>query len=99
MDLIKASSSLQPWRIPSSPLLLTISRSRSSFYAPLRSTINFSYQFCTFPYTSIKLKPLGILHSKKKNSDSEPVLESTIVQEVSEDEEEEVDDDEFEYGM
>jgi hypothetical protein len=97
MDLIKASSSLQPWRIPSSPLLLTISRSRSSFYAPLRSTINFSSQFCTFPYTSIK--PLGILHSKKKNSDSEPVLESTIVQEVSEDEEEEVDDDEFEYGM
>jgi hypothetical protein len=97
MDLIKASSSLQPWRIPSSPLLLTISRSRSSFYAPLRSTIKFSSQFCIFPYTSIK--PLGILHSKKKNSDSEPVLESTIVQEVSEDEEEEVDDDEFEYGM
>ncbi|KAK2390558.1 hypothetical protein QL285_064085 [Trifolium repens] len=60
MDLIKASSSLQPWRIPSSPLLLTIS-------------------------------------SKKKNSDSEPVLESTIVQEVSADEDEEVDDGEFEY--
>ncbi|CAJ2667583.1 unnamed protein product [Trifolium pratense] len=98
MDLIKASSSLQPWRIPSSPPLLTISRSRNSFYAPLRSTIKFSSQFCTFPYTSIK--PLGIiLHSKKKNSDSEPIVEPTIVQEVPADEEEEVDDDdeEFEY--
>lgn len=96
MDLIKASSLLQPWRIPLSPhITITRFRSRNCFYAPSSTSTQFSSsQFSTFPYTPIK--PLVIPHGKKKVSDSEPVLESTIVQEVSSDEEE--DDDEFEYG-
>ncbi|CAL5203990.1 unnamed protein product [Lathyrus oleraceus] len=95
MDLIKASSLLQPWRIPLSPhITITRFRSWNCFYAPSSTSTQFSSsQFSTFPYTPIK--PLVIPHGKKKISDSEPVLESTIVQEVSSDEEE--DDDEFEY--
>lgn len=94
MDLIKASSLLQPWRITLSPLI-TITRIRN-FSSPSSSSIQFfSSQFSTFPYNQIK--PLVIPHAKKKNTDSEPVLESSIVQEVSSDEEEE-EDDEFEYG-
>ncbi|KAL5075586.1 hypothetical protein RYX36_014570 [Vicia faba] len=91
MDLIKASSLLQPWRFPLSPLItITRSRSRSSFCAP--SSSSSSSRFSTSPYTPIK--PLVTPHGKKKNFDSEPVLESTIVQEVSSDEE---DDYGFEY--
>ncbi|XP_058749544.1 uncharacterized protein LOC131622527 isoform X2 [Vicia villosa] len=90
MDLIKASSLLQPWRIPLSPLI-TITRTRN-FSSPSSSSI----QFSTFTYTPIK--PLVIPHGKKKNSNSEPVIESTIIQEVPSDEEVE-EDDEFEYEI
>ncbi|XP_061348153.1 uncharacterized protein LOC133293580 [Gastrolobium bilobum] len=89
MDLIKPWS-LKPSRIFSSPL---ITITRTSFYAPPRSATKFSFQFLTFPY--IPRKPL-ILHGKKRNSDSEPVLETSIVQEVSMEEEEDLLD-EFEY--
>ncbi|KAJ1395784.1 RimP, N-terminal domain superfamily [Sesbania bispinosa] len=90
MDLIKASS-LRPWRIPSASL---ITITKTIFYAPPHSTAKFSSLFSnwTFPFTPIK--PL-ILHGMKRNSDSEPVLEPSIVQEV---EEEDLLDDEFEYG-
>nr|AFK43301.1 unknown [Lotus japonicus] len=93
MDLVKASS-LKPWRIPSPPLINITTSTATTFYFSPRSSKNFSFPFSTFQVQHTQLKPL-ILHGKKRNSsDSEPVLEPTIVQEVSMDEEE---DDEFDY--
>lgn len=100
MSLIKASS-LQPWRITSSPPLNVITITyRTCFFAPLRSATKFSFNFRSLPY--IPIKPL-ILHGKKRNSDSEPVLEPTIAQQVSDNEEEDDEEDFFldkqsEYG-
>ncbi|TKY74160.1 Ribosome maturation factor RimP [Spatholobus suberectus] len=98
MDLIKAWR-LSPCVIPSAPLI-TIPGNEISFFAPPPSTRKFSFQFCTYPNT--RRNPLiPIPRGKRRDSDSEPVLEPTIVQEVSfddnDDEEEEDFLDEFEY--
>ncbi|XP_020207984.1 uncharacterized protein LOC109792948 isoform X1 [Cajanus cajan] len=88
MDLIKV------WRlspcvsvIPSPPLI-TITPSRIRFFSA--SATNFSFQFSTSPCTPI---PRG----RRRDSDSEPVLEPSIVQELSFDDEEEDFLDEFQY--
>ncbi|MED6138177.1 hypothetical protein PIB30_119027 [Stylosanthes scabra] len=57
------------------------------------TTTKFSSHFCTFP-CNIPIKPL-VLRAKKRTSDSEPLLEPSLLQEVSFDEEEEEEDDEL----
>ncbi|RZC18120.1 uncharacterized protein LOC114410343 [Glycine soja] len=88
MDLIKA------WRLSPS-----VSAIPSPFCAAPICVRTFSFQFSTSPYT--RPKPLvPIPRGKRRDSDSEPLLEPSIVQEVSfddDDEEEEEFLDEFEY--
>lgn len=91
MKLIKDSILLSR-RNPSS--LFTITRFKTFFFSPLPTTTKFYSQFLTFPHTP--LKSLN-LHVKKKNSDSEPLLEPTIVHQVPQDEEKYYVDNEFEY--
>jgi len=87
MDLIKA------WRLSPS-----VSAIPSPFCAAPICVRTFSFQFSTSPYT--RPKPLvPIPRGKSRDSDSEPLLESSIVQEVSfDDDDEEEFLDEFEYG-
>eukprot|EP00256_Glycine_max_P061365 XP_014630457.1 uncharacterized protein LOC100783320 isoform X1 [Glycine max] len=86
MDLIKA------WRLSPS-----VSAIPSPFCAAPICVRTFSFQFSTSPYT--RPKPLvPIPRGKSRDSDSEPLLESSIVQEVSfDDDDEEEFLDEFEY--
>jgi len=100
MDLIKALR-LSPCvgAIPSPPL---ITLTTASFCATPLSTTKLSNHFCFS--TSIGTKPFTpIPRVRKKDSDSEPLLEPSIVQELSfqeeekEEEEEEILD-EYEYG-
>ncbi|KAK7351037.1 hypothetical protein VNO77_10177 [Canavalia gladiata] len=98
MDLISGSW-LSPGVsvIPPAPLNSIIS-TRTNYYAPPPSARKFSFRCCncTSPYYALRTitrKPLiPTPRAKKRNSDSEPVLEPSIVQEVSLDEEE---DDDF----
>ncbi|KAK7410669.1 hypothetical protein VNO78_01639 [Psophocarpus tetragonolobus] len=94
MDLIKAlrlSPCVSVSVIPSPPL---ITITGISYFAPLPSTRKHSFQFC---YSTSPIKPLiPIPRGRKRDSDSDPVLEPSIVQEISLDEEEEFLD-EFEY--
>ncbi|KAI4337919.1 hypothetical protein L6164_016282 [Bauhinia variegata] len=91
MDLIKASNLRASSLVPFSSLLTA-----SNFYSPRKS----SFSFCPSPspFHNISRNSL-ILHAKKRKSESEPVLEPTILEQVLQDNEE--DDellDEFEYG-
>ncbi|RYR47931.1 hypothetical protein Ahy_A07g033913 isoform B [Arachis hypogaea] len=63
------------------------------------TTTKFSSHFCTF-LCNIPRKPLA-LRAKKRTSDSEPLLEPSLLQEVSFDDEEEDDEllDEFEFDI
>lgn len=90
MDLVKALN----LRASLSPFSLVIPM--SNFYFPPRSPRNFSFQFRTYPFHHFSSKSL-ILRAKRGKSESEPVLDPTIVEEVSMDDEEDVLDD-FEYG-
>ncbi|KAG5067459.1 Ribosome maturation factor RimP [Glycine max] len=87
MDLIKA------WRLSPS-----VSAIPSPFCAAPICVRTFSFQFSTSPYT--RPKPLvPIPRGKRRDSDSEPLLEPSIVQEVSFDDDDEEEEflDEFEY--
>ncbi|KAK9270029.1 hypothetical protein L1049_025602 [Liquidambar formosana] len=71
---------------------------KSSFCSPSRQTHNLSFPFWSYPFLSIP-KYSCITHAKKKNTESEPVLKPTIIEEVYvDDEEEEVLLDNFDDG-
>lgn len=69
----------------------------SGFRWSLISPRNLPFPFVEHLFTSPSNNPL-ILHARKRNSESEPVLKRDIVDEVSEDEEDDVLLDEFEDG-
>ncbi|KAL2339682.1 hypothetical protein Fmac_007622 [Flemingia macrophylla] len=90
MDLIKVwRLSLCAMVIPSPPL---ITPNRSSLFSA--SATNFSFRLSPSRGNSLLPIPRG----RRRDSDSEPVLEPSIVQELSFDEEEDDFLDEFEYG-
>lgn len=98
MDLIKALR-LSPCvgAIPSPPLITLTS---VSFCAPPLSTTKQCSHFCIYTSTRRKLFT-PIPRGRKRDSDSESLLEPSIVQELSlleEEEEEEEFLDEYEYG-
>ncbi|XP_027339279.1 uncharacterized protein LOC113853035 [Abrus precatorius] len=105
MDLISGwGLRLSSGVIPPAPLNITHTSTRTSFYIPLPSTRKFAFHFCTSPYYAAPTrKPLiPIPRGKRRNSDSEPVLDPTLVQEVSFDDEEEedlIDEFELEYEV
>jgi len=97
MDLIKALR-LSPYvgAIPSPPL---ITLTAVSFCAPPLSTTKLSNHFC-ISTTTARNPFTPIPRGRKRDSDSEPLLEPSIVKELSfqEEEEEEESLDEYEYG-
>ncbi|XP_019414265.1 PREDICTED: uncharacterized protein LOC109326069 [Lupinus angustifolius] len=84
MDFLKASNLTL-----SSPFLTT---STFSFLPP--SPTKFSFHFCPNPFPCIPIKPLTLRAIRNRSYDSDPIPESTIVQEVSFDEEEEEEEEE-----
>ncbi|XP_028794965.1 uncharacterized protein LOC114750537 [Neltuma alba] len=78
-----------------SPISFSPAIAASNFYLPLAYPRNFSFRFYASSFHQISRKS-QILRAKKRKPESEPVLESTLVEEISMNDEEDVLDD-FEY--
>ncbi|XVE60185.1 hypothetical protein DITRI_Ditri05aG0107700 [Diplodiscus trichospermus] len=92
MDLLVSGWSFKHFGIaPSTPLSppSTSTTFGCSFYKPLGSSHKFSSLFRMYPFSRIPNNSSSVIaiHARKKNSKSEPLLQPTIVQEVSLDEE------------
>ncbi|CAL0305468.1 unnamed protein product [Lupinus luteus] len=83
MDFTKASNLTL-----SSPFLTTTT---FSFIPP--PPTKFSFHFCPYPFPCIPIKPLTLRATRNQSHDSDPILESTIVQEEEEDEDDDDGDD------